>query len=148
MLIKQTKTLKKFECFFMKKIMKRVLPLALSLLTIGSATACNKNRGTEEQIDADKTQLYVYCYGGGVGSQWVRKVKTRFESDFADYEFEPGSGKKGVQVLIETIWVDERLTTVSAERALLEADVSRAKRKKVIDKMAAVIILQSYLDRL
>ena len=49
---------------------------------------------------------------------------------------------------IETIWVDERLTTVSAERALLEADVSRAKRKKVIDKMAAVIILQSNLDRL
>lgn len=49
---------------------------------------------------------------------------------------------------IEVIWVDERLTTVSAERALLEADVSRAKRKKVIDKMAAVIILQSYLDRL
>ena len=49
---------------------------------------------------------------------------------------------------IETVRVDERLTTVSAERALLEADVSRAKRKKVIDKMAAVIILQSYLDRL
>ena len=49
---------------------------------------------------------------------------------------------------MEVIWVDERLTTVSAERALLEADVSRAKRKKVIDKMAAVIILQSYLDRL
>lgn len=49
---------------------------------------------------------------------------------------------------IEVIWVDERLTTVSAERALLEADVSRAKRKKVVDKMAAVIILQSYLDRL
>lgn len=49
---------------------------------------------------------------------------------------------------IEVIWIDERLTTVSAERALLEADVSRAKRKKVIDKMAATIILQSYLDRL
>lgn len=49
---------------------------------------------------------------------------------------------------IEVIWIDERLTTVSAERVLLEADVSRAKRKQVIDKMAAVIILQSYLDRL
>lgn len=49
---------------------------------------------------------------------------------------------------IEVIWIDERLTTVSAERTLLEADVSRVKRKKVIDKMAAVIILQSYLDRL
>ena len=45
-------------------------------------------------------------------------------------------------------WVDERLTTVSAERTLLEADVSRKKRKNVIDKMAATIILQSYLERL
>ena len=41
---------------------------------------------------------------------------------------------------------DERLTTRSAERILIEADVSRKKRKKVIDKMAAVTILQSYLD--
>ena len=49
---------------------------------------------------------------------------------------------------MDVIWIDERLTTVSAERVLLEADVSRAKRKKVIDKMAAVVILQSYLDRL
>ena len=48
---------------------------------------------------------------------------------------------------IKVTWVDERLTTVSAERALLEADVSRKKRKDVIDKMAATIILQSYLDR-
>jgi putative Holliday junction resolvase len=43
------------------------------------------------------------------------------------------------------LW-DERLSTVGAERVLLEADVSRAKRKKVIDKMAAVFILQGYLD--
>ncbi|GMK47288.1 putative pre-16S rRNA nuclease [Paenibacillus glycanilyticus] len=43
------------------------------------------------------------------------------------------------------LW-DERLTTVSAERTLLEADVSRKKRKLVIDKMAATLILQNYLD--
>lgn len=43
-------------------------------------------------------------------------------------------------------WVDERLTTVSAENVLLEANVSRKKRKKVIDKIAAVFILQTYLD--
>lgn len=43
------------------------------------------------------------------------------------------------------LW-DERLSTVGAERSLLEADLSRAKRKKVIDKMAAVFILQGYLD--
>jgi putative Holliday junction resolvase len=43
------------------------------------------------------------------------------------------------------LW-DERLSTAGAQRSLLEADVSRAKRKKVIDKMAAVFILQGYLD--
>ncbi|MHB9781368.1 Holliday junction resolvase RuvX [Streptococcus sp. 10F2] len=43
---------------------------------------------------------------------------------------------------------DERLTTVAAERMLIEqADVSRSKRKKVIDKLAAQLILQNYLDR-
>ena len=47
---------------------------------------------------------------------------------------------------IEIIWQDERLTTVQAERVLVEADVSRKKRKQVIDKQAAVLILQSYLD--
>lgn len=41
---------------------------------------------------------------------------------------------------------DERLSTVAAERVLLEADVSRQKRKQVIDQMAAGIILQGWLD--
>lgn len=41
---------------------------------------------------------------------------------------------------------DERLSTVSAERVLIDADISRKKRKSVIDKLSAVIILQSYLD--
>lgn len=41
---------------------------------------------------------------------------------------------------------DERLTTVSAERTLIEADVSRKKRREVVDKLAAVYILGAYLD--
>ncbi|MDU2065317.1 MAG: Holliday junction resolvase RuvX [Sporomusaceae bacterium] len=45
------------------------------------------------------------------------------------------------------LW-DERLSTVAATKSLIAADVSRAKRKKVIDKMAAVFILQGYLDSL
>ena len=45
------------------------------------------------------------------------------------------------------VFQDERLTTVSAERTLLEADMSRKKRRQVIDKLAAVYILQAYLDR-
>ena len=47
---------------------------------------------------------------------------------------------------LQVIYVDERLTTVSAERMLIGADVRREKRKQVIDKVAATIILQSYLD--
>jgi putative holliday junction resolvase len=50
------------------------------------------------------------------------------------------------QFSVSTILWDERLTTMAAERVLLEADVSRKKRKKVIDKMAASMILQGYLD--
>ena len=42
---------------------------------------------------------------------------------------------------------DERLTTVAAERALLEADVSRRRRREVVDKVAATLILQGYLAR-
>ena len=49
---------------------------------------------------------------------------------------------------VEVVWQDERLTTVMAEKVLIEADVSRKKRKKVIDKQAAVLIMQSYLDSL
>ena len=49
---------------------------------------------------------------------------------------------------VEIILQDERLTTMGAERVLLEANVSRKKRKNVIDKMAAVLILQTYLDKL
>lgn len=43
-------------------------------------------------------------------------------------------------------FADERLTTLAAKRVLLEADMRRDKRKQVIDKLAAVIILQGYLD--
>ena len=66
-----------------------------------------------------------------------------------------GKQAEGVLALVETMkkslnipvitW-DERLSTVAANRTLLEADLSRKNRKKVINKMAAVFILQGYLD--
>ena len=49
---------------------------------------------------------------------------------------------------IAIVFQDERLTTVQAEKVLIEADLSRKRRKEVIDKQAAVLILQGYLDRL
>ena len=48
---------------------------------------------------------------------------------------------------IEVVTIDERWSTKAAQRTLIEADISREKRKNLIDKMAAVVILQSYLDR-
>ena len=68
----------------------------------------------------------------------VREFRQRLENKLT------GSGMNDVKVE----FYDERLTTVMAERVLLEADMSRKKRKEVIDKQAAVIILQSYLDSL
>lgn len=47
---------------------------------------------------------------------------------------------------IEVILIDERWTTKLAQNRLLEFDLSRNKRKQIIDKMAAVVILQNYLD--
>lgn len=52
--------------------------------------------------------------------------------------------KLGIEVIME----DERLTSVISNNVLISANVSRNKRKKKVDGMAAVIILQSYLDRL
>ena len=59
---------------------------------------------------------------------------------------------KWIEVLTNKIQVpvvtwDERLSTVGASKVLLEADLSRRKRKKVIDKLAAVLILQGFLDQ-
>ncbi|HKL94119.1 MAG TPA: Holliday junction resolvase RuvX [Clostridia bacterium] len=54
--------------------------------------------------------------------------------------------KLGEKTGLPIFFQDERLTTVYAERMLIEADVRRDKRKQVIDKVAACIILQSFLD--
>lgn len=51
------------------------------------------------------------------------------------------------KININIVLEDERLTTVSAERILIEGDISRKKRKKLIDTVAATYILQTYLDR-
>lgn len=47
---------------------------------------------------------------------------------------------------VEVIPWDERLTTAAAERVLIQADMSRRRRRRVVDQLAAVLILQTYLD--
>lgn len=73
-----------------------------------------------------------------IQTEKVYEFKTMLENKLKS------SGMGDVNVLFQ----DERLTTVMAEKVLIEGDVSRNKRKKVIDKQAAVLILQSYLDTL
>ena len=67
------------------------------------------------------------------------------------YGFQSGKVKEFAQAVLkvwdgEHAFFDERLTTVSAERVLVEADMDWRKRRKVVDKLAATIILQGYLD--
>lgn len=70
------------------------------------------------------------------GTEGDRVVKTR---EFAE--------KLKTFVDLPVVWQDERLSSVTAEDALIEQGVRREKRKAVIDKVAAVVILRSYLDR-
>lgn len=67
----------------------------------------------------------------------VREFRTMLENKMRS------SGMANINVE----WQDERYTTVIAERVLIDANMRRQSRKKVIDKQAAIIILQSYMDR-
>lgn len=67
------------------------------------------------------------------------------------YGFQADKVKAFAQLMLdhwtgEHVFYDERLTTVSAERVLVEAELDWKKRRKVVDKLAATIILQAYLD--
>ncbi|HZK34536.1 MAG TPA: Holliday junction resolvase RuvX [Bacillota bacterium] len=55
-------------------------------------------------------------------------------------------GKLGAITNVDIVYWDERLTTIAAERSMIDTDMRREKRKKKVDQIAAVLILQSYLD--
>ena len=92
-----------------------------------------------KEFDCDTVVIGLPKKLDGTDSPQTEKVyefKTMLENNMRS------SGMGGIDIK----FYDERLTTVMAEKVLIEADMSRGKRKKVIDKQAAVIILQSYLD--
>ena len=74
-----------------------------------------------------------------VQTQKVRDFRTMLENKLRS----PGPLSR---VKIE--WQDERYSTVEAEEVLIEANMSREDRKKIIDRQAAIVILQRYLDRM
>ncbi len=101
---------------------------------------------TTAEADAEAIAALVERYGAsevvvGLPRNMDGSLGTRAEASLAlaaDLE-----RRLGVPV---RTW-DERLTTRAAERALLEGDTSRRRRRRVVDKVAAALILQGYLDR-
>ena len=71
-----------------------------------------------------------------VQTEKVREFRTKLENKLRSMALQN----------VEVVWQDERFTTKMAEQVLIEGGVRREHRKDVIDKQAAVIILQSYLD--
>lgn len=81
----------------MKKTSLALAALLTSMAVCGAAAGCSP-RKEQEQINTDKTQLYVGTFDGGFGDDWLYGVKARFEEKYKDVSFE--EGKKGVQVYI------------------------------------------------
>jgi putative Holliday junction resolvase len=133
---------------------KRYMGLDLGDKTIGvavsdpfgwTAQAVTVIRRTSQARDLAELQKWVGEYDItelvlGLPKNMDGSIGARGELSFAYAEW-----LKETLGLPVVLW-DERLTTVAATRTLLEADVSRAKRKQVVDKMAAALLLQTYLD--
>lgn len=124
----------------------KTIGIAVSDLLHLTAQGVTTIRRTNEKEDLKKIQEIISEYDAKLivaglpknmnGSLGFQGEKTM---DFAE--------KIKNKLDIELIYEDERLTTMAAERMLIEGDMSRRKRKKVIDEVAATYILQTYLDR-
>ncbi|MEG1394416.1 MAG: Holliday junction resolvase RuvX [Clostridia bacterium] len=102
-----------------------------------------KRCGTDKDIDyiaklVTDNKVDVVVIGLPINMDGTSGTRVDKSKEFGDLLAQKVSAKIAYQ--------DERLTTVSGERMLIEAGVRRDKRKLVIDKIAATIILQTYLD--
>ena len=111
--------------------------LARGVETIRRKGLENDLKRLEELVAAEGVGQFVLGYpknmNGSIGdrARASEEFKTILEERFPS---------------IPVVLWDERLSTVAAEKVLIEADLQRKKRKKIIDMMAAVVILQNYLD--
>ena len=91
----------------------------------------------KEIADQEQVGRFVLGYPKNMNGSIGERAKA--SEEFA------GILKEHFPAIPVVLW-DERLSTVAAEKVLIEADLQRKKRKKIIDMMAAVVILQNYLD--
>lgn len=81
----------------MKQNCKRLFALGAALtLSIGAFAGCGSSGGGKDGIDPNKSQLYVYNFAGGYGTEWLSDLARRYEEAKKDVSFEPG--KTGIQI--------------------------------------------------
>lgn len=135
--------------------MKRILALDLGEKRIGVAVSDPLNitaqgvkviRQLSQKETLESIKELVKEYDAGkiivgipINMDGSKGARAKFSEEFASLL------KKELSISVETI--DERLTTVQGVRMLIEADVSRRKRKQSIDKISAQLMLQMYLER-
>ena len=125
----------------------RTIGIACSDALLMTAQGIETIRRTSLENDFNRLREFISEYEVHELVVGMPKNMNGTKGDRAEKTEEFVEKMKAVIDLPVTFW-DERLSTVMAERQLIAADVSRKKRKGVIDKMAAVVILQGYLDRL
>lgn len=101
-----------------KKLLTIVLALVFSVASLCGCGPRDQPGQNEEKVDNSRTQLYVGTYDGGNGDEWLYAIKPRFEEAYKDVCFEPGTNKKGVQLMIS------KSTSYSAQ---LVANIQNAK---------------------
>ena len=135
--------------------MKRCLGLDVGDKTIGvavsdllglTAQGITTIRRTSEKEDLKKLREIVSEYNVEVFVIGLPKNMNGTEGERCEFVRNFAKTLEKKFPTVEQIFWDERLSTVAMERSLIAADVSRKRRKKVIDKMAAVYILQGCLD--
>lgn len=126
----------------------RTLGVAISDLTHTIASVYTTIRYDEDDYDYLISELKSIVQKEGI-SKIVLGLPKNMNNTIGESAMRCLNFKEIIEneLQIEVIMEDERLTTVEATNYMLEANVSRKKRKKKIDSLAAVIILQSYLDR-
>ena len=83
----------------MKKAGKLFVIVLAAIMIAANFSGCRHNAPGTEELDLTKTQLYVQVWKGGFGTDWIYKLKERFEQAYAHESFE--EGKTGVQVYID-----------------------------------------------
>ena len=126
----------------------RTLGISISDYTNTIATTYKTIRFNEREYDSIIPEIKNIVHEFNV-QKIVLGLPKNMNNSIGDRGLETLEFKKKLEenLNIEVIMQDERLTTVQATNYMLEADISRKKRKKKIDSLAANIILQTYLDK-